>query len=158
MKERAAAPKGVRALADRYAGYPVLEERTEREGPRGPVRRVRLIRTRDAAQPLLRVVDEMTGEPGKEELVRQTAMAADRVLVKLRGGVSEEAMLAALRMPGAAIIRRLGATGVRLVSLPEGKIDTVPEAISRLEKVKELVEYAEPDYVAHTTGGAGPNQ
>ncbi|MES2597952.1 MAG: S8 family serine peptidase [Verrucomicrobiota bacterium] len=154
----AGAPEG-REVQDRFPKAQVLatqQAEIKTESGETQVRRVRLIRDESFKYPVLRVEDEIIRTPQGERLVRQSVMVGDHVIVKLRNPKMPEAELLRLLGDGGATVRkRMPASGLWLVAFSEPQPDTVPRAISRVSKLKELVLVVEPDHIM--TGQATPN-
>jgi len=69
---------------------------------------------------------------------------AGRVLVKFKAGATARTVDAAIGSGGGKVIDKLGALGVLVVSVPQGREDRILAALSK----NPNVEYAEPDYLA----------
>ena len=134
---------------DRFAGAATLAERET--GPAktpGRFLRQRLIKA-DFKYPLLRIEEEYELVNGERRLVNQVASVADHVVVTPLPGITANVLLESLRHLGATLRRRMPASGLWLVSFPDADLDTVPHAISEIEKIGSLARYVEPDYVGH---------
>ncbi|HRJ11388.1 MAG TPA: S8 family serine peptidase, partial [Prosthecobacter sp.] len=141
---------------DRFAGLPVLEEKLHEARAAGEsvTRRLRLVRDESFKHPLIRVEDEMSGG----RLLRQRAMVADHVMVKpLDPRMPEADLLKRLDVPGASVRRRMPASGVWLVAFPLAGLETVPDALARFARLRDVVRVAEPDYIVHAGTTAYPN-
>lgn len=145
---------GAAATVDRYERSVVLAERESllEVGGERRITRLRLVRENTFKYPLIRVEDEFRDGPQGRVLLRQTAMVGDHVMVKPKDAkMDEKAMLASLKKLGATVRRKMPASGVWLVAFPNANLETVTNAIAEMGKLKELVRYAEPDYIVHAT-------
>ena len=127
------------------------KELARREMPAGPGAwsRIRVLKT-DLKYPRIRVeetVERTSGVAGGERVVRQVAMVADHVVVKLNPTVSEDALSVRLKELGYGFGGRV-VDGYYLVALPDAGVSSVPRAIDRLSSERAFVAYAEPDYLA----------
>jgi subtilisin family serine protease len=90
--------------------------------------------------------------PGGIEIpVRSLEMAAGHVLARLQPGVKPETVLAALRSAGVVAVRALKANGLVRLELSEATPRAVPRALLGVQTAQNLLTYAEPDYLVHTT-------
>ena len=148
---------GVVSVPDRYETLPVIERREEPSSTQPRVRwmETRLVRDERFKYPLLRVVEHW--QPGKKGpvRVRQQAMVADHVVVKLRNGARIETLVQRFPQLDPQVRRRLPASGLWLLSFREPDLDTVPRAIAELRKATDLVQAVQADFIAHIS--ATPN-
>ncbi|MCB1225304.1 MAG: S8 family serine peptidase, partial [Verrucomicrobiales bacterium] len=142
------------ARRDAYANAEVLEEETtQAETPQGRVqRRIRLIRLPELKNPLVLVRDDWQMPPngGQPILLRQIAMVADHVLVKPVDATADPAevqrALAPLKLE---LRRRMPSSGVWILSFADPGLHTLDEILAALAGKKNLLRYAEPDYLVH---------
>lgn len=149
---------GQREMKDRYAGKPVLEQKEQVQTVAGvvQVRRTRLIQDASFKYAVIRVEDELIRGQTGDRLIRQVAMVGDHVLVKpVRKDQDETELLRLLQGEGATLRRKMPASGTLLIAFANPKLDTVPQMVSRLSGLKDLVKYAEPDFIVQTQ--ATPN-
>jgi len=142
---------GEASVPDRYETLPVIERREEPPGTQPRVRwlETKLVRDERFKYPLLRVVEQwQPGEKGPVR-VRQQAMVADHVVVKLRSGARIETLLQRFPLLDPQVRRRLPASGLWLLSFREADLDTVPRAIAELRKASDLVQAVQADFIAH---------
>lgn len=148
---------GEASVPDRYQALPVIERREEPPGTQPRVRwmETKLVRDTRFKYPLLRVVEQW--QPGKRGpvRVRQQAMVADHVVVKLRSGARIETLVQRFPLLAPQVRRRLPASGLWLLSFREPDLDTVPRAIAELRKATDLVQAVQADFIAHVS--ATPN-
>lgn len=112
------------------------------------VRRLRLVKVPTMKYPLLRVEDEFLRTQHGEKRVRQSAMVADHVLVKLKDPKLQEAtFLAKLGNGAASVRRRMPASGLWLIAYANAELESVPQAIAKLNKMADIVEIAEADHI-----------
>ncbi|MBT5380602.1 MAG: S8 family serine peptidase, partial [Opitutae bacterium] len=111
----------------------------------GQIERIRLIQP-SAGLPTLRVVETVEQDmlAGTETVVKQLAMAADRVLVQVRNethlaNLHEYAISSGAQIPSNEI-----ATGLHCLRLSAATTQAVPAA---LQSLKGKVAFVEPDYV-----------
>ncbi len=141
-------------MDDRYAKAPVLAEREEKAefGGRPVIRRLRLVRDDTFKYPLLRVEDDFIEEGGVRELVNQTAMVADHVMVTVKDAKTNGAALEEqLKALGATVRRKMPASGVWLVAYPDPDLDTVTRAREALGRLEGLIRYTDMDFIAHAS-------
>ena len=119
------------SVEDRYAQRPVLELREEPPPTQARVRWTvtKLVRDTSFKYPLLRVVENWQQGPGGAVRLRQSAMVADHVLVRLKPSVRIEQLLERLKQLQPDIRRRLRASNLWIVSFESHGLDTVPQAI-----------------------------
>jgi subtilisin family serine protease len=148
---------GEASVPDRYEALPVIERREEPPGTQPRVRwmETKLVRDERFKYPLLRVVEQW--QPGRKGpvRVRQQAMVADHVVVKLRSGARIETLVQRFPLLDPQVRRRLPASGLWLLSFKEADLDTVPRAIAELRKASDLVQAVQADFIAHIS--ATPN-
>lgn len=85
------------------------------------------------------------GASDRYDLVNETAMVADHVMVQFQGEPSEAEVGAGLPA-GWSVRRRFINPGLFLIGLPEADLDAVPEALAEITGAA-TVEIAEPDYL-----------
>lgn len=145
------------SVPDRYQTLPVIEHREEPPSTQPRVRwmETKLVRDERFKYPLLRVVEQW--QPGKKGpvRVRQQAMVADHVVVKLRVGARIETLVQRFPQLDPQVRRRLPASDLWLLSFKEADLDTVPRAIAELRKATDLVQAVQADFIAHIS--ATPN-
>ena len=148
---------GVQSVPDRYESLPVIEHREEPPETQPRVRwlETKLLRDTRFKYPLLRVVEQW--QQGKQGAVRvrQEAMVADHVVVKLRTGARIETLLQRFPLLFAQVRRRLPASNLWLLSFKEPDLDTVPRALLELRKATDLIQTVQADFIAHIS--ATPN-
>lgn len=140
-----------REIQDAFASAEVLQSREstaqDAEG-QTRVRRLRLVKIETMKYPLLRVEDEWIRTAQGEKRVRQVAMVADHVLVKLKDPpLSEAAFLKKLGNGAASVRRRMPASGLWLIAFANPELDTVPQAMAKLSQMEGIVEIAEADHI-----------
>lgn len=139
-----------REKQDRFAGRAVVAEKEEVQIVAGvkQVKRVRLVRDPSFKYPLIRVEDELVRGPQGDRLTRQVAMVADHVLVKMATPqISEADLLSQLKDEGASLRKKMPSSGTWLVAFENPDLDTVPRLVAKLGQLKNIVRYAEPDYI-----------
>ncbi len=139
-----------REKTDKFAGRAVVAQKETVQEGNGvkQVKRVRLVRDTSFKYPLIRVEDELVRGPEGDRLTRQVAMVGDHVLVKLVDARTGDAtLLAKLKAEGATIRRKMPSSGTLLVAFPQPDLETVPRVVALLGQMKNLVQYAEPDYI-----------
>jgi len=113
------------------------------------VRRVSLIRNGEMKYPYIRVEETVRTDPaaGVPRLAGIQAMVGDHVVVRLREGVEEAALVAAVNRSGYHLRKKLQSPGLYLVAVPQPNVDSVPEALATLGEELAVVARAEPDYL-----------
>lgn len=136
---------------DRYADAEVIEQAggVDVSQP-GIYRQARLVRVPTEKYPLIVVQDEVEVTADKQvKLVKQQAVIADHVMFKPKAGVPEATILAAIQKLGGTVRRKMPASGIWLIALPQPSLKSVPEALAKLSALPNLTAAAEPDYVVH---------
>ncbi len=102
--------------------------------------------------PMIRV--ERTGRVhanGRREWLREDAMVADHMIVRLRNGASREDLEVLCRKHNTRIKRKMRAPQTCIVSLRSTKEDRLRNAIADFQRAK-AVSYAEPDTIIYPIG------
>ncbi|MCB1209992.1 MAG: S8 family serine peptidase, partial [Verrucomicrobiales bacterium] len=100
--------------------------------------------------PLLRIDEEIAIEAdGTRRVISQQAYVADHVVFKPKDGLTETQILERLKPLGAAIRKKMPASGIWLISFPNVTLDTVPRALREIRKMGDLAKVAEVDWVVH---------
>jgi subtilisin family serine protease len=122
------------------------------KGADGRLHRVRLLQTQ-FHHSLLRVEEELSvkQDGNGPEITRQNAMVADHLLVKAAQGVDRARLDEALRPLGISIKQQFPGTELYLMSIPAQDGQSLPGAVQILGKLKDIISYAEPDYIVHAT-------
>lgn len=136
------------AGAERFPGARVLAIREEPTEEGNTVQRTRFLAT-DLKYPLVRVEETVLVDPvaGSEKVRHVRAMAGDHIIVKLKSGISEQELAALNETFHARTIAKIDAKGTYLVAFDNPGIDTVPDAVASYCGKKEILHYAEPDFV-----------
>ncbi len=115
----------------------------------GHVEEVKIVKT-DFKYPYLRVVETFLKDPvsGVEKVLKQEAMVADHLIVKLAAGVGEPSLETLNQKYGAKILKKMLAPGTYIVELSEHDVDSLTKAMDAYRQETSVVSYAEPDYVA----------
>ncbi|MCX7805144.1 MAG: S8 family serine peptidase, partial [Planctomycetota bacterium] len=176
-------PAGVREAADvpqalpdgkpdPYADSPVIAEKETQPDERGRITRVRIYKT-GGKHPFVRVEDVLAPDPvgpaaDGRKVVRRLETAANRFVVKLKEGATEEDLAAINGRYGAKIVRklRIPGPGTYIVEVPLSRdramppapvppgagvnVDAVPEAVAAYAAEARTVEYAGPDCLVRT--------
>lgn len=127
----------------------LIEKRREEPDPeRGtPGREITLVAS-DFKYPLLRVEREMPpGQPA-----RQRVMVGDHVLVRARPGTTVPQLNGSLARHGAMVRKQIPGTDLFLVALKKPGLEAYDRLLAGLSQERELLAYAEPDYVVHHFG------
>ncbi|MEM7394639.1 MAG: S8 family serine peptidase, partial [Verrucomicrobiota bacterium] len=135
-----------------FAHASTLDEETGLPDRTGSSTRRRLIQT-DFKTPFLCVEEKIAIDAvsGREIIRNVKEFAADRLIVRLRRGMTRQQLEAVLEKNGARIRKALLAEDLYLVEWPTRDLDTVPRAMALLGKHPDLIAYAEPDYIVHAT-------
>jgi subtilisin family serine protease len=131
----------------------LIDEREGTPGAEGRFTRRRLYET-TFKYPMVLVEEVFAARiPGaKPELVTRRDMVADHVIVKLKPGVSEQALVGLAEKHGTRIRRRMNAPGLYLVKTAEVSLDAVEKALAAFAAEAAAVAYAEPDHVVYALG------
>lgn len=135
---------------DRFVNRTVIAQKETVQLVNGvnQVKRLRLVRDPSFKYPLIRVEDEWVRNAQGDRLIRQVAMVADHVLIKpVDPQITSEALLAALQTEGASVRRKMPASGTWLIAFEKADINTVPNWVAKLSQMKDIVRYAEPDFI-----------
>jgi len=109
----------------------------------------RLVKTQ-GKYPLIRVEDRFEVSGAKRRRIAQTASVADHMIVKPLPGATEAQVLAATGLPGAAVRKKMPASGIWLISFPVA-LDSLPNAVASAGRDRKTLAYAEPDYIVRAT-------
>lgn len=136
---------------DRYANAEVIErEGHVAIGQPGLYRQARLVRVTGEKYPLIVVRDEVEVSPtGNAKLIKQQAMVADHVMLKLKPGVTDAALLAAIQKLGGTVRKKMPASRIWLIAFPEPTLSTVTIALRDLAALPDVTAIVEPDYIVH---------
>lgn len=136
---------------DRYVDAEVIEQAGGVDVAQpGVYRQARLVRVPTGKYPLIVVHDEVEVTADQQvKLVKQQAMIADHVMFKPMAGVPEATILAAIQDLGGTVRRKMPASGIWLIALPQPSLKSVPAALARLNALPNVTAVAEPDYVVH---------
>jgi hypothetical protein len=140
----------VTPVEDRYAGLKVLELREEPPPTQIRVRWTvtKLVQDASYKQPMLRVVEQWQQGASGALRVRQSAMVADHVLVRLKPQVRVERVLERFKSLHPELRRRLRASNIWIISFEAPSLDTVPKALEWMRRERSLIEAVEPDYIS----------
>jgi large repetitive protein len=94
------------------------------------------------------------GKPASIQEMLQGEHAPDRLIVKFKASAAEDTKLDILQKINLKRLRRLPITRMELIALPPGQ--TLAQSLAAL-KNNPNVEYAEPDYIVHTSQQAFSN-
>lgn len=133
----------------------VLSEYLEMTDVPGGWTRVRLVRS--PIQPrLLRVVEEWSVTPdySRATPVKREMFLADQLIVKVRDGIGIESLRRSLSDMKMTLGETL-APGLFTIRLPDATLEAVPEAITALDQLGDLILGVEADGVGF--GAAAPN-
>lgn len=127
-------------------------------GDSPPEGRVRIVRT-TLKYPMTRVVDDIAyaGAPHDAGQESSVAMVADHILVKLRPGKTEADLAEFNAVCGTTIRKRMLAPHTYAIELSNHQLHAVPQAVNVYNRQRDLVEYAEPDYLVATASTVTPN-
>lgn len=147
----------LRQAVDRYAGLPVIEQREEPPAtqPRARWLVTKLVRDSSFKYPLIRVQERWQQGTKGPVLLSQSAMVADHVMVRLKPSARLDLLLQRFKRLNPELRRRLPAANVWIVSFQAPHLDTVPQALEIMRRATDLVEYVDPDHLAHVS--ATPN-
>lgn len=131
--------------------FPESQELARREtapDSRGMVERQILLQTH-FKYPMIRVVEKIQSDPAtaREIVITRTAMVADHMLLKLREGADQLSINALLQRFGGKSSKPLFRDSAQLVHFAQAGLDTVSDAVLSFSNQKQLVAYAEPDYL-----------
>lgn len=123
-----------------------------------PKERVRIVKT-TLKYPIIRVVDDIThaGANGGEGQDTTVAMVADHILVRLRPGKTEADLAEFNAACGTTTRKRMLAPRTYVIQLPAHQLYSVPQAVNVYMRQRDLVEYAEPDYLVASASTVTPN-
>lgn len=130
---------------------------------KGQLVRVRVSEEGGLKYSRIRSEETYPGNKNEGEPLSKVEMAADHLLVKFSGELSDEEVSASLKALGMKIMSRKQLSGIYLVSFDDLGKDSFREAIAKLAKLRG-VKHAGPDYLVRpeedfsTISGAGPVQ
>lgn len=125
--------------------------------PGGGQETIRIVREEGGPYPLIRTVEKQSKNENGPVIFREQ-MVADHVMVRLQPGVTAEEAAAALpQVHGLALRKIVGKQGHALLTFADAASDpdALPRAMAALNARKDLVRYAEPDFIV--TVEATPN-
>ncbi len=105
--------------------------------------------------PLLRVEQPLVA--GNAASPERRVMVADHLMVKVKPGVTEAQLLKHVAPQGATIRRRVGRSDVYLIALRSGDVDVFDAALAAWKAGDDVIDYAEPDFVASILNAPLPN-
>ncbi len=137
-------------VTDRYAAATVLKTSETEPDDTGRYERKRLVRA-DFKYPLILLEERIQKnlQTGVERLLRQNAMVADHVMVKVRPGTTENEVNQTVSAYGGQIRKKMYAPNLYLVEFKNPDLDSVAQAIQNLGNDPDLIVYAEPDYIEY---------
>ena len=140
-----------RLEGDRYADAEVIEREGHVDnGQPGLYRQARLVRVTGEKYPLIVARDEVEVSPdGKSKLIKQQAMVADHGMLKLKPGVTDAALLAAIQKLGGTVRKKMPASRIWLIAFPKPTLSTVTTALRELAALPDVTDIVEPDYIVH---------
>jgi len=146
---------------DFYKDAEVIAQTEFPAAPDGTLQRRKIVKLKQQAKyPLVRLEETVAKTPGanpppgvgnraqeQEKLTRRLEMVADHIIVKLKPGMQEAALLALNEKHGDSIRQKLNVPGLYLVAIPAKDAEALPRAIEKYEQEAAMVAYAEPDYI-----------
>ncbi|MCU0856813.1 MAG: S8 family serine peptidase, partial [Pontiellaceae bacterium] len=132
---------------DRFAGATVIKTRETAPDKSGRYERKRLVRAA-FKYPLILLEESLQrdSKTGDEQLIRQTAMVADHIMVKVPSGSSETQVNQAASIYGGRIRKKMHSPDLYLVEFQNVDLDSVAQAVQNFSK-DPVFSYAEPDYI-----------
>lgn len=102
--------------------------------------------------PLIRRAESVSGIGDKRVVKQLSASVADHVIVKLSPGIDEKVLAEKLVSTGLKL-REMRENGLALIEVEAPfSADAQSEAITRLERLEGVIEFAEPDYLIFPCG------
>ena len=130
----------------------LLEQRVSEPAANGQFRRVTVYQTA-FKYPFLRVEEFLTKTAdGMEKSVSRNVMVADHFIVRLKPGMTEEALTRHLATLGLSIRRHLPNSAFYTAALKTPTIAAYDAALKAIENTPGPAVYAEPDFIAQTSG------
>lgn len=135
---------------DHYATAVILKTSETKPDKTGYYERKRLVRA-DFKYPLILLEERLKkdSQTGADQLLQQSAMVADHVMVKVQPDISETEVNQAVSTYGGHVRKKMYAPGFYLVEIQNVDLDSVAQAVRNFSKVPGLIVYAEPDYIEH---------
>ena len=120
--------------------------------------RIQIVRT-TLKYPMIRVVDDIVhaGAPQAAGRGSTVAMVADHILVRLCPGKTEADLAEFNAACGTTIRKRMLAPRTYAIELSNHQLHAVPQAVKVYNRQRDLIEYAEPDYVVKSASSVTPN-
>lgn len=139
---------GENDIRRQFPGAVTLAQRETATAVPGVIVRERLLRVPDLKYPLLSVTETVAPDPatGHAVIRRRETTVADHLVVKVRPE-AEADFAAAVARWGGQIRKKLYRPHLYLVAFPEPTLDTVPQAIARLQAEADVVTLACADQV-----------
>jgi subtilisin family serine protease len=136
---------------DRFADATVLKMEETAPDKNGRYERKRLVRT-DFKYPLILLKESVQIDSlnGTSRLLKQSAMVADHVMIKVKPGASENEVNQAVLAYGGRVRKKMHAPDLYLVEFQNVDLNSVSQAIQQFgSKDSGLIVYAEPDYIEY---------
>jgi hypothetical protein len=143
-------PQPLIAVEDRFVDGQIIATRESPPAtqPRVKWETARLMQVPDFKYPTLRVVERWQVDGGKAVRVQQSAMVADHVMVKLTPGTRIDEVLRRFSDERLTVRKHSPASGIYLLAVDEPSLDTVPTLLATLNRARDAVRFAEPDWIA----------
>lgn len=117
----------------------------------GLVRRVRIVKA-NFKYPLWRVEEVVrpgnTSQP--DSTLSRNIMIADHAMVRLNTGADQASLETLVTSLGLTLRKSMKMPGCYLVSIADESVDALPRLLAMLNKNKDIIQYAEPDYIVHS--------
>lgn len=115
-------------------------------------KRTRLIKLKGKKYPFIQVEEKIAINPnsGEESVLSRKAFAADHVMVKIKGQVTEQKLVEIARLYNGKILRRMNAAQYYLISFDDRSIDGVHRMTQNFLNESEVIEHSGPDILVGT--------
>ncbi len=114
----------------------------------GLIRRIRIVKS-NFKYPLWRVEEVVregsSGQPGT--ILSRNIMIADHAMIRLNKVTDQKALQALVTSRSLTIRKNMKMTGCYLVSIADESAEALPRLLAILNEDKDLIRYAEPDYI-----------
>lgn len=153
-------PAPTAQVADPTASLPVIASKDVSDPALpGLVRRIRIVKA-NFKYPLLRVEEVVrpggTGQAGT--LLSRNIMVADHVMVRLNADADLGKLQSLVNTLGLTVRKNMKMPGCYLVSIADESVGALPRLIAMLNENKDIIRYAEPDYIVRSQQTAPNDQ
>ncbi len=145
-------PAAALRLDDPTTSMPIIASQTIPDPTgQGLVRRTRIVRA-NFKYPLWRVEEVLRpGSPGQPDtLLSRNIMIADHAMVRLNADADLGKLQSRVTTLGLTVRKNMKMPGCYLISIADESVGALPRLIAMLNENKDIIRYAEPDYIVRS--------